>query len=624
GSFGPILDGIRVASQRTPASVDLTWSTGAHTVKTGVSFVGLPFSSRDASQTDGSFSFTDRVTGLPGVTNTGLGYASFLLGAVDGAGVTTQVDQRAFAGAWGLFVQDQWAIHPKLTVSYGLRWDLFLPMEEHQDKISSFDPALPNPAAGGRLGALSIYGQGPGRNGLQSVAERYYKAFAPRVGVTYAFTPQTVLRASYGISYLPYWQKFYGTQGPSQPTAGFSATRNVTTLDNGVTPAFTWDAGFPATFPELPLLDPTLQNGSTIMFIDRGDHRPPIVQNIGVEIGRELPFQMALRVGYVGTLAHRLPMSGMDLNALPLEQLGLGNLLLADIHSPDAREAGIPLPWEGFTGSVAQALRPFPHYLSIPVLGAQIGRTSYHALQLNLQKRFGAGLTFLAAYTWSKNLGNTNFRGFTSAGDNIGVQHPDFLEDEQTILSKDRTHLLNLSWTYALPFGRGARWLGEAEGWVQQLVGGWRVSGIQNYHSGAPITVGTRASNPGGIGAWATRMAGVPVVATRCGDYDPGGPGQDRYLNLEAFATPAPFTLGDTSTLPDVRQCGWLDETLLVEKTVALGRGVRFMVGTMATNVFNRHQWTSLNADINNPDQFGRFTGASSPRTIQFYSRLEF
>jgi len=624
--FGPPFVQIGVHSQKTPVNLDLSWIKGSHNFKLGADYIGLPFETINNGNGNGNFSFQDRETGLPGFAQTGAGVASFLLGEVNSATVTSIVDTRAYTSAWGFFFQDTWRMNPKLTLTYGLRWNNFTPMTERHDKISTFDPNLPNPGAGGRRGALSVYGTGSGRNGLRSVSDRYNKAFAPHLGFAYALDAKTVIRGSYGLSYAPAWQKYYGSTGPTTPTAGFSAVRQSMSLDNGVTPAFNWDNGFPLRFPNFPIIDPTLQNGATLGFVDRSENRPPTSQNIGFEVARELPGQMAIRVGYVGNFSHRLPSTGggADLNALDPRFLSLGSLLNANINSAEAIAAGIAKPYPTFDASVAQALRPYPHYLNIPVLGAQIGASTYHALQTNFQKRLGQGLTFLVAYTISKQLTNVDFPGFTGFGTTV-TQHPSLRSTAKTLLAKDRPHILNMSWAYELPFGKGKRYLSGVSGGVNQLVGGWRVSAIQNYMSGEPIRVASRQTIPGGFGAiWPLRVPNVPMVTTGCSDYNPADPARSLYLNINAFATPAPFTFGNISRLPNVRNCNFMDETLQIDKSFPIREQVGIQFGTMMMNVFNRHVFGGLGTDINNPAAFGRFTSTSPPRNIQFYLKVTF
>src|SRR4029450_6798569 len=130
----------------------------------------------------------------------GSSYASFLLGAV----FTATADIAPAWGArlirYGVFAQDECHATPNLTVSYGLRWDYDPPISEVQDKISSFQPNLPNPGAGGRPRALAFVGSGPGRIG-GDFQDGWKKGFGPRLGLAYQANGKTVIRASSGINY---------------------------------------------------------------------------------------------------------------------------------------------------------------------------------------------------------------------------------------------------------------------------------------------------------------------------------------------------------------------------------------------------------------------------------------
>ena len=327
-----------------------------------------------------------------------------LTGWTDTVSVQSPQVSTTHSSALAFFAQDSWRATPKLTVNYGLRWNLFPPGWEHRDRISTFDPNLINPGTGTK-GALAYYGQGPGRNGLHRLADFYYGAFAPQVGLAYSVNPKTVLRAFGGISYGPYWsQKYIGSNAAAYPTDGYNVTRTAGGLDNGVTPAYNWNTPFPLSFPATyPVIDPTLDNGQGTALWSRFDNKPFRIVNTSFEIGRELPGQVSLKVTYIGTFGHGLVVaSPYDLNAPPLSALSLGNLLTEDINSPAARAAGIPIPYAGFTGPVAQALRPYPQYRSIQCTQCQVGNSLYNGVQINAQKRFGQGLTFLANYTIAK------------------------------------------------------------------------------------------------------------------------------------------------------------------------------------------------------------------------------
>ena len=184
--------------------------------------------------------------------------------------------------------------------------------------------------------------------------------------------------------------------------------------------------------------------------------------------------------------------------------------------------------------------------------------------------------------------------------------------------------MLNFTWVWNLPFGSGKRYLGSATGVLSQVVGSWRISAIQTYQRGSTIRVTSRATIPGLSGIWPNLNPGVPIEAMGCGAYDPDVALDHRRLNIAAFSTPAPFTLGNSGVLPTVRRCPYLDEHLGIQKDFRFHENALFAIGMQGQNIFNRHYWQNVGTDIGNPAAFGRFTGASYGRTIQLYARIEF
>jgi hypothetical protein len=369
-------------AQRTPFTLQAILSKSRHQFTFGADYLTCPWSyieDFNAGGTGGTFSFSHLETSLPGTyTNqTGAGVASWYIGSVHSASVTSIIQAHWVVQQAALYAQDKWRVNNKLTLNYGLRWEVTPPARESNNQISTFDPSKPNPGAGNILGALSLYGRGPGRNGLTQIGDYYHKGFAPKVGLAYTITPKTVFRSSFGISYYPYWDKWIWVIGAFTPSDGFSVTRTAQSLNNGITPAFSWDQGFPLTFPsKLPTTDPTINNGQGIGYFDPRENRPPLVENIGAEIERELPGHIVARVGYVGTLAHRL-YAGYNLDQLPLNYLSLGSLLLQPANSPAAVAAGIPVPYAGYNGTVARALTPYPQYTSVSDIEPQNANSSY-------------------------------------------------------------------------------------------------------------------------------------------------------------------------------------------------------------------------------------------------------
>ncbi len=620
--WGPIFRKLVDPSQTVPAHVDITWVKGNHNYKFGAAY--LLSSSKQNLQlfTQGSFNFNDVETGLPGYANTGSGYASFLLGEADSGTVWSPRNFKHDGGAWGIYFQDSWRVNPKLTVNYGIRNDVFIMLGESYDRIGAFSPTVANAGAGGTLGALEFWGNGAGRNGRKRVAPTAFMNLGPRLGLAYALDDKTVIRASGALMYAPLMGAM--TSGFNVPFLGWALDVTSSSLNNGVTPAFNWDDGFPDILPNLPDIDPAFANGQAVQNINSNDFKAgkTVTVNFGVE--RDLGYGIAVRANYIGKFSHSLAANdAVRLNQLDPKHLALGSLLNADISSQAAADAGITAPYAGFTGPVNQALRPFPQYLNIHQRAAPVSDLSYNSLQLVLQKRYGHGLTFMAGWTISKALGNARFsqQGHSSAR----IQHTS-QRHLRGLYVNDRPNILNMSWMYELPVGKGKRF-GSDMGWGGNLfLGGWTLGAIQNYFTGQPIDVTSRSTAPGGFGnLWTTRVASESVrTGISCGNYDPNDSSMNRYLNGAAFADPAAFTFGDVQTLPSTRPCSYLNENITLQKDTHFGEDVFVRLGADFFNIFNRHIWAGLNTDTGNTGAFGTYSGASLPRNIQVSLSIHF
>jgi len=600
---------LRIGST-APVNTDLSWVKGKHNYKFGAEMIQQIMTNRSSSSTAGVYNFTERGTGSPNLPGSGAGYSSFLLGAVNDASIQTPRSVKTTARRWGLYAQDSWKLTRKLTLNYGLRYDIMEPMHEAHNRTGSFDPSVVNPKAGGRLGALTFWGEGAGRNGRSYINDIYWSAWGPRLGVAYAMNDKTTFRLYYGIVYSPVNAEF--VQGENLPNYGWAATVSTASVDNGVTPAFNWNNGFPPLIPSLPNLDPTHLNGVGLDYIGNpANNKPGRSQNLGLGIERVIPGQVLVKAEYVGKLTHGL-MVNLPWNQLDPQFLSLGSILNLAASSPEAAAAGVRIPFPGFAGSVAQALRPYPQYLDINQQDSTQNFVTYHSLQMTVQRRFN-NLTLLGTYTFSKLI--------TSGA----YQHQALRETRKALASQDRAQMLNISYSYQLPFGRGKRFLSDTNGLVKQLVGGWQVAGIHNYYGGFPGTVTSRATLPGIGNAWPVRVGDIPIsTGQSCSDYDPNNPAKNRVLNPGAFSVPAPFTFGNVRTLPSTRACGYLNENLSILKAFSIKESLNVRFGAEIFNLLNRHQWMGIQADVNNPDAFGRYSAASDPRTIQLQLKVEF
>ncbi len=489
---------------------DTTKIIGAHTLKAGFEYRWERWFTGSYIGDAGSFSFRAATTGAftatgAPINGTGDPYASFLLGQVNQGGFAIPAFsdyRRPYFSPW---VNDDWKLTDKLTLTFGFRYDLQFPRTERHNEFSSFDPTLANPGAGGRLGALAF----ADLNGHGNTFEKLQAdTYGPRFGFAYRANGKTVVRGGYGIYYAPVTMN--GFQANSN--YGFSTNPSVTDLTNGRQAAFLLDNGFPASAVRLPpQISPTLENGTSVLYMNPKGITLPRYQNWTVSVQRQISNSMALDVAYVANHGSRLivPDQMDDLNQnnpLILQQYPL-SVLSAQIGTPAA--AGFASPYPGFTGTVAQALRPYPQYQNVPQFNGASGSSTYNSLQVNFNKRFETGLQFTVAYVRSKLLNNGAESGLNS-GFGGGAPVSTYLPTKSLSLD-DVPNVMTITFVYALPFGTGKHYLNHGVGnWV---LGGWQVAGNLRYESGRPLAI-YYGSNPySGVlfnsGYLPNRVAGV-------------------------------------------------------------------------------------------------------------------
>ena len=593
------------------AGESLSLVRGAHNLKFGFDFRFMETNGIDNFQSAGVFSFNALETGLPGTPRTGNVIASFLLGAVDsGTYKISAYYPRNRYKYFAAYAQDDWKLSRKLTVNYGLRWDLYFPRTEKLDNLSTFDPTVANPAAGGRLGALTFLGSGTGRNGRSSFADTYFKAFGPRLGLAYQVTSKTVLRAGYGIYYAA-GNANAGLRDSLSQTYGFSATPTFASTNQGASPGFYWDSGFPQNFPRPPFINPSFANNQNIRTIYRSDGPPPYFQNWSFTVQREILERVSLEVAYLGTKGTRLGNGLVHLNELNPSLLSLGSLLTQPYNSAAAQAAGITQPYPGFTGSVAQALRPYPQYLDIWDRANPSGSSTYHSFQTQFTVRATRGFDLQFAYTHAKTLTDAD----VLAGGGPTGQTSYNRRLEKAIADTDVPNIVAFGYSYELPYkGRGI---------AGRVLGGWVLTGIHQYSTGVPIVLTVNNTLP--LFNQALRpdvIAGVPRQLGGSGSFDPA---TQLWINPAAFSVPGPLRFGTSArSYEDLRlpnnyneNVGLLKRVRLLERASLTFRGEFF-------NVFNRVIFGGPQANATN-GSFGKITSqANNPRQGQVSLRLEF
>ena len=634
---------------------------GKHTLKFGGGFNAMQFNTRRLTQASGEFHFAGAETssdGTPAGTG-GYGVASALFGLVDSGTLNYgHTNGPRYKDSY-LYAQDTYKVTPKLTLTYGLRYDLDLPARESQDRFSEVDPTLPNPGAGGILGAYTYFGSGPNRNGRHRLQDTYKKAFGPRLGFAYSINDKTVLRGGYGIYYEPLKEGSYA----DQDGLGFF---NIENLNFGSGAPFQIDSGFPHILPVSGPFTPDGQNGNSgVILIPRNSGRPADIQSWNIDVQRQIAKNIEASVAYVGSKGTHLPALNIIPNQVNPKYLSLGSELtmdsscLAAATCPNAIAAGVTLPYATFTGNINQALRPFPQYGDFnqeddSFTPDRTGNSTYHSMQAQVNKRFAQGLSFLVSYTVSKNITDADsqgpgVQGFIGANAWIGENSYN-RRAEKAVSSLDTPQSLVTSFFYELPVGRGKRLLNKG-GAVDRIVGGWSVSGILGYQSGQPTEVYT--SNTGTAGAvlfGGPEFTGSARVNVIPGVKQTNGRGLNPlttpFFNADAFAAPAPFTFGNENrTLASARTFGGRNESITIGKKTRIGERGVIDFRAEFFDIFNRHiyqqpggsggfatqfgtPFVPANTPVTCPGPFacgfGAITNATGPRTIQFGLKIEY
>jgi len=634
----------------------VSWVKGKHNMKFGGEVRMLQFNVRRLTQASGEFDFKAQETSLNGIG--GDPVASALFGLVN----TSTLNYGAFSGVrykdFSLYAQDTYKIRPRLTLNYGLRYDIDLPASEAFDRFSAVDPTLPNPGAGGIPGAYTYFGTGTGRNGRTRPQDIYTKAFGPRVGFAYSINDKTVIRGGYGIFYEPLKEGSFA----DQDGLGFFNRQTITPTNGG---PIQIDNGVTRIFPPSGPFTPDGQNGSNgVILVPANSGRPADVQTWNLDIQRQITSNLMVSIAYVGSKGTHLPALNIIPNQVNPSFLSLGNDLtmnatcLAAGTCPAAVAAGVTLPYPGFTGQINQALRPFPQYGDFnqednSFTPDRTGNSIYHAMQLQANKRFAAGLSFLVSYTVSKNLTDADssgpgVAGFIGTNEFIG-QNSYNRSAEKAVSELDTPQTLIVSFFYELPVGRGKRYVNQG-GVTDRVLGGWYVSGILNYHSGLPTEVyGPCGGTAGDVlfagchFTGAARVNIVPGVAqTNKSNFNPD---TTPFWNPAAFSVAAPFTFGnEPRSLANARTFGGKNEDFtLGKKTRLFGEKAVIDFRAEFFNIFNRHIYQpsvgnpQLNSPFiplgapgcNGPNQrfacgFGAITNSSGPRTIQFALKIAY
>jgi hypothetical protein len=590
----------------------------------------------------GIITFTSDVTANPSETTpgaaTGNGFASFLLG-------NATVGARGGAGNTNLsntyvapYFQDDIQLRPNLKVNWGIRWDLAFPFKNdfHTNQLTFFDPSAVNATEINPktnqplLGAMAQLGTCTGCSGWSQQTMDWHH-FSPRAGFTYQLNRKTVVLAGASWYWLDTGSFEYGV---NKVAVNYGNNLNGVVSIGQPAPQIPglgqWDTN---PLPGLPSVgfSPTFFNGTSILGFAQVHELPRTVNQaydeqfvIGVQ--RELPWNTFLSVHYVHTHDLHLPATLQSAKqSLPYSFIksvcpqgaSVTNTLDCVLaHAWTSPEAQAFMQQQGIFGQVPAgtcgtgllyapytnfcqehgassplftAELPYPHMPFVTNNFDTSGADKYNALQVSLQKRTGAGLTYLVSYTLSKYLTNTD-SGFSTF--NFRGIDPNNPNHEWSVGNNDQTHVLTMAGVYELPIGPGKRFLNRPGLVGRNLLGGWKITMTNYYESGTPLPFAACGGNqfncdplignifvgnrPNIVSSnfhvnWNNYYKGLPVIDT------------------SAFAPPGDWTIGTMSPrVSALRAPAYFDEDISFGKKFFFGERFSGDLTIQFFNVLNR------------------------------------
>ena len=552
------------------------------------------------------------------------------------------------------YAQNEWKARRNLTLYFGVRYSYFGSPYDKNGRLTNFVPELFNRAAAPRVTGAGnrVAGTGNFCNGLiynaqnpnftlpanctgliaspygDKVIDAPKRDFAPRVGL--AFDPfgdgRTSIRTGYGIYHEQTLNGVYlqniGTNPPYQETATITNTR----LDN----PFAGVAAAPSV-------------AATSLRAIQADWKTPYMQHWSLDVQRQLTNKTLMTVGYYGSKGTNL-IGIVDINLLAPEQarglqcaqntnyIGQPTPLTTVQCQPNGyafRNSGnVALNPQGNSTTVdaliLDQIRPYRGYRAINIIQPRFN-SNYHSLQVSGQHRFTGASQVNLAYTFSKNLTDSQTDRSSSP------QNPYDIRGDYGRAALDRRHIFTLSYVYELPFYR------SQNGFIGKVLGGWEASGIVTYNTGLPFTVSSAGFDPAGIGFLGPSATG-PRPNIICNPNENAPNTQQQFFNTSCFQAPPlvqAFSTPAASVVPlssDIGSAGRgvingpsttrVDFTMM--KNIRFGESMRLQLRAEAFNVFNKTNFRFLDLNVTSTGFGAVVAPTRDPRVIQLAAKFYF
>ena len=617
-------------------------------------------------------------------------FSDYLLGFPGSYGQgSAQVENVRSTGLY-LFAQDSWKVKPNLTLNYGLRWELNTPIADISKHVQTFRPGQVSTVfpcqdtANTDCSSMTPVGLVvPGDAGVpNALTQTYYKAFAPRIGISWSpgTSGKTSIKAGWGLFYNPIEQLVLEQFSAEPPFGGstfpFNTFFNTPFLDQSGGFSYPNPFGLSSLGGSNGILNP--QRGQPV---DWGMFRPILLfgqfqpkmrsqysAQYNLTIERELTRDLKLQVGYVGSQGHRLlathdvnygnPQTCLDLNAVlgdgtcgqyfadSVFFIDPGTVLPVDFHLPYAQNNSV-IPAGTTVGPNGITLVGLRRYSSpqcdpltgtgcpadgIPVFSSifaqdTIANSAYNSLQASLDKRFGHGLQFTTAYTFSKS--------FDQASSFEGILNPIDPRRSRSLSNFDARHRIVFSYYWELPFRNHS-------GVTGKLLDGWSLSGITTFQTGFPIRIQSLADNEL-MYSFDFELPGEPNQIAPFRTMRPQSHGNyffdpNSFTENASDSSQPPCTAGAVygcfdptlfGSLGNARRtvcCGpHVSQTdFAILKTIRLSETRHIDFRAEFFNLFNHTQFFTPDGNTSDGAQFGQVTQARDPRLMQFALKFFF
>ncbi len=602
---------------------------GKHSLKAGFDYRRIKLAGQDFNNTSGSYAFNGIFTrSVP--TGSGIGgtdLADLLLGYPASGSIYTSTKLYEYANYYGLYIQDDYRLSPKLTLNLGLRWEREPGLQESNGgMLVGFDGSAANPLAAGVTGiSPKRVVEYAGANGKNYAGNPNLNKLGPRVGLAWQIDSKTVIRAGYGL----FWAPQFGLGSPIV-TPGYNATTSyIASTDNNQTSANNLTNPFPAGIsqPVGKTLGTSTGIGQTFNLIDP-QARSPRVNQFSLDVQRQLPFGMAMEVGYVGSRSSHMTLGApnINVNALNPNLLSMGSALTQSVPNPFFGHGGTGLIGTA-TVQESQLLLPYPTFGAINFQYDDNNRRhNVTHLLTKIQKLQPRLRPFLSTFTWSRNYDESSGGvGNTLNAGNLAPQNPYNMAASEygdyrrlrfcpsagrphsrtncrlrakARRSSNSNKALDLCWSVA---GRSTRFPSSRPDTRLQITQATNFNAGFGYASQRPNATGVSPVTSGSL-------------EQRLGDY----------INPAAFSQAPEFTFGNVGRTLDMRGPGLANWDLSVFKTVTIREKVKAQFRCEALTAFNTPQFYGPNVSFGS-STFGKITQqANFSRQLQLALRFSF